>query len=208
VIAAGLDNGAADVDGQSIDEFSFMQQMNDSDPGIFGKIDGLASHSYPNPGFSAPPSDYRMGIDSFAYQNNLVEELTGKKLPIFITETGWSSDKVSDQTQVNYYATAFANYWNDPEVVAVTPFILRAGDGPFGQFTFLKNGTTTPEYDAYKNMAKVKGQPQIDYVPTPTATPENVFLPIEKFNFKYPIESIKKVFNKSSDTFFKWLLGV
>ena len=208
VISAGLDNGAADISGQSIDEYEFMQQMNDAVPGIFNEIDGLASHSYPNPGFSAPPSNYRMGIESFYYQNNLVEQLTGKRLPVFITETGWSSDKVSDQTQVNYYSDAFANYWNDQDVIAVTPFILRAGDGPFGQFTFLKNGTTTSQYNAYKNLAKVKGQPQIDYVPTPTPPVQNIFLPIEKFNLKYPIESAYKYINKSSKDFFKWLLGI
>ncbi len=207
VIAAGLDNAAANIPGVAIDEFSFMQQMNDADPGIFAKIDGLASHSYPNPGFSASLSTNRMGIYSFYYQNNLVEQLSGKRLPVFITETGWSSDKVTDQTQVNYYFDAFANYWNDQEVIAVTPFILRAGVGPFGQFTFLKNGTTTPAYDAYKNMQKVKGQPQIDYVPTPTPPQEKSFLPIVKFNLKYPIESVSKEINKSSKAFFKWLLN-
>jgi hypothetical protein len=207
VISAGLDNGAANVPGQSIDEYTFMQEMNDAVPGIFAEIDGLGSHSYPNPGFAASPSDYRMGVDSFYYQNQLVQELTGKELPVFITETGWSSDKVSDSTQADYYANAFANYWNDPEVVAVTPFILRAGQGPYSQFAFLKNGGMTQAYIAYKNLDKVKGEPQIDYIPSPTPPPQEEFLPIEKFNLKYPLESIKQVFNKSSDAFFKWLLG-
>ena len=207
VIAAGLDNGAANVPGQSIDEFTFMQEMNNEVPGIFAEVDGLASHSYPNPGFTASPSTDSMGIYSFYYQNELIYQLTGKKLPVFITETGWTSDKVSDQTQSDYYTDAFANYWNDPNVVAVTPFLLRADSGPFTQFTFLRNGNPTAVYSAYKNLAKVKGQPQIDYVPTPTPPEQNTFLPIEKFNLKYPIQSIQKVFNKSSEAFFKWLLG-
>jgi hypothetical protein len=208
VIVAGLDNAAANIPGVSIDEFSFMQQMNDAVPNIFAKIDGLASHSYPNPGFSAPPSDYEMGVDSFAYQNNLVEQLTGKRLPIFITETGWTSDKISDQTQSDYYSQAFINYWNDPEVVAVTPFILRADSGPFVQFTFIRSGSATSVYTSYKNIAKVKGQPQIDYVPTPTPAEVHSFLPIIKFNLKYPIESAYNEINKSSKSFVKWLLGV
>ena len=206
VIAAGLDNAAANVSGQSINEFDFMQQMDSAVPGIFTKIDGFSSHSYPNPGFAAAPSNNSIGIDSFNYQNNLIQQLTGKRLPVFITETGWSSDKVTDQKQVNYYSDAFLNYWNDPDVIAVTPFILRAGVGPFGQFTFLKNGTTTPVYDAYKNMQKVKGQPQVDYVPSPTPAQQKSFLPIIKFNLKYPIESVSKEINKSSKAFFKWLL--
>jgi len=183
-----------------------MQEMNNEVPGIFSEIDGLASHSYPNPGFSAPPSTYRIGIDSFDYQNNLIEQLTGKKLPIFITETGWTADKISDSTQTNYYSQAFTNYWNDPEVIAVTPFILRADSGPFVQFTFLKNGSATAVYNAYKNLTKVKGQPQIDYVPKAPPTQKNTFLPIQKFNLKYPIESVYKEINKSSKVFFKWLL--
>jgi len=208
VIAAGLDNAAANVPGQSIDEFSFMQQMNYEMPGIFGEIDGLSSHSYPNPGFSAPPSNYRMSTDSFYYQDNLVEQLTGKRLPIFITETGWTSDKVSDSVQSDYYSDAFANYWNDPEIVAVTPFILRADSGPFVQFTFLRNGSATPVYNAYKSLTKVKGQPQIDYVPKEPVASQNTFLPIEKFNLKYPVESVNKIVNNSSKAFLKWLLGI
>jgi hypothetical protein len=206
IIAAGLDNASANISGQSIDEFSFMQEMSNEVPGIFAEIDGLASHSYPNPGFSASPSTYRIGIDSFAYQNNLIEQLTGKKLPVFITETGWTSDRISDSTQANYYSQAFTSYWNDPEVVAVTPFILRADSGPFVQFTFLKNGSATAVYNAYKNFTKIKGEPQIDYVPKAPPTQKNTFLPIQKFNLKYPIESVYKEINKSSKAFFKWLL--
>jgi hypothetical protein len=208
VISAGLDNGASNIPGVAIDEYQFMQEMNEAVPGVFTEIDGFASHSYPNPGFSAPPSSYRMGIDSFAYQNNLIEQLTGKRLPVFITETGWTSDKISDSTQANYYLDAFANYWSDSEVVAVTPFILRADSGPFVQFTFLKNGSATAVYNSYKDMSKVKGQPQIDYVPTPTPAQKSLLLPILKFNLKYPIESVYKEINQSSKQFFKWLLGV
>ncbi|MGA2967824.1 MAG: hypothetical protein ABSD69_01445 [Candidatus Levyibacteriota bacterium] len=207
IISAGLDNGAANIPEQSIDEYTFMGQMNYAVPGIFSEIDGLASHSYPNPGFSASPSTYSIGIDSFYYQNNLVYGLTGKQLPVFITETGWSADKVSDLTQADYYSDAFANYWSDPEIVAVTPFILSADQGPFVQFSFLKNGSTTPVYSAYKELSKIKGEPQIDYVPTPTPLGQNTFLPIEKFNLEYPIESVYKAVNASSRTFFKWLLG-
>jgi hypothetical protein len=207
VISAGLDNGAANISGQSIDEYTFMQEMNDAAPGIFAEIDGLGSHSYPNPGFSASPSTYRMGIYSFYYQNNLVEQLSGKKLPVFVTETGWSSDKVSDSTQADYYTNAFTNYWSDVQVVVVTPFILRADQGPFVQFTFLKNGSATAVYNTYKNLVKVKGEPQIDYVPTPTVPQQNPFLPIVEFNLKYPIQSAYNAVNQSSKAFFKWLLG-
>jgi hypothetical protein len=76
------------------------------------------------------------------------------------------------------------------------------------QFTFLKNGSPTPIYNTYKNLAKVKGKPQIDYVPKEPTIPQSAFLPIEKFNLKYPVESVYKEINQSSKAFFKWLLGV
>jgi hypothetical protein len=206
IISAGLDNAAANVPGQSIDEFTFMQQMNYAVPGIFNKIDGFASHSYPNPGFAAAPSSYREGVYSFYYQNQLIYQLTGKKLPVFITETGWSLDKVSENIQSRYYINAIANYWNDPEIVAITPFILRADQGQFTQFSFLKDGSATPVYNTYKNFPKIKGQPQVDYIPKTQSGQENKALPIINFNLKYSIESVYKQFNQSSEAFFKWLL--
>lgn len=207
IISAGLDNAAANVPGQSIDEYTFMQEMNQAVPGIFTEIDGLGSHSYPNPGFSAAPNDYREGIDSFYYQNNYVYELTGKQLPVFITETGWTSNNVTSATQISYYNSAFNNYWNDQNVVAVTPFLLRADEGSFSQFSFIVNGQQTDLYKAYKNMPKVKGQPQIDYIPKPSSSVQNELLPIIKFKLNYSLDSVYKEINKSSRTFFKWLLG-
>lgn len=204
IISAGLDNASANIPGKSMDEFEYMYEMNSAVPGIFDKIDGLGSHSYPNPGFSAPPSLLRMGIDSFDYQNNLVEALAGKKLPVFITETGWT-DSISYSKQIEYYKTAFNDYWTKGNVVAVTPFILRSEQGPFLQFSFIKNGEKTDLYKAYKGFSKTKGTPLLtpNYKPIPIP---NKHLPLEKFK---PVVEIKTVFedvNKSSKSFFKWLL--
>ena len=55
IISAGLDNASANVFESSINQYDFMREMHKEVPGIFGKIDGLGSHSYPNPGFSEPP---------------------------------------------------------------------------------------------------------------------------------------------------------
>jgi len=41
--------------GQSIDEFNFMYQMDDAVPGDISEVDGLGSHSYPNPRFCCSP---------------------------------------------------------------------------------------------------------------------------------------------------------
>ena len=206
IISAGLDNASVNHLGQSINELTFMSQMNDAVNGIFSEIDGLGSHSYPNPGFSAPPSTAREGIDSFYYQNSLVYSLTGKNLPVFIGETGWSSSTVSYDLQKKYYSSAFQDYWNDSNIVAVTPFVLTAGQGQFEQFSFTKSGGQTPLFDMYKSFSKNKGEPLLAKDFVVSIQKQNQSIPTKKFN---PNETIKTVFetvNKSAKTFFKWLL--
>lgn len=207
VISAGLDNASVnDPKGQSINEFTYMSQMDDAVPGIFSKIDGLGSHSYPNPGFSAPPSALREGIDSFYYQNTLVYSLTGKELPVFITETGWSADSISYDVQANYYKQTLDNYWNDSNIVAITPFVFDAGD-PFAKFSFLKNGNQTGIYNVYKNFPKIKGQPLLAKDFTESMQNQTGIVPVKKFNKNETIKTIFEGINKSTRSFFKWLLN-
>src|SRR4030067_1844688 len=97
ILSAGLDN-AAGTTKDSINEYDFMHQMNESVPGIFDQIDGIASHSYPNPGFSQPPTQISSNsIHSFKSEKQLADSLSNNKsLPVFITETGWSSSVLPD----------------------------------------------------------------------------------------------------------------
>jgi hypothetical protein len=175
--------------------------------GIFSEIDGLGSHSYPNPGFSAPPSFAREGIDSFYYQNNLVFSLTGKNLPVFITETGWSSDTISYALQANYYNQAFSNYWDDNNIVAITPFVLNAGEGPFAKLSFLKNGDHTHLSNAYQAFSKTKGEPLLAKDFAISIKRQNQSFPTRKFNTNETIKTVFETMNKSTKTFFKWILG-
>jgi len=163
VISAGLDNAAPTQPPLYMNEYSYMRAMNQAIPGIFGEVDGLASHSYPNPGFSQPPTNTSsMSLSSFTYEQQLAQQLGGKKLPLFITETGWSTDAVSDSTIAQYYKQALATVWNNPSIVAITPFLLSANQGSFTQFSFLKtDGTPTPQYQMIQGLTKVKGQPII-----------------------------------------------
>ena len=207
IISAGLDNASIDIDGTSYNQFSYMRLMNYAVPGIFSEIDGLGSHAYPNPAFSSAPSTSSIGIDSFYYQKNLADELAGKTLPVFITETGWSSDKVPYDTQNQYYIEAFNKYWSDKDVVAVTPFILHSDQGPFTQFAFIKNDNQTPIYANYKNFPKVAGEPQLNpNYPAPKES--SVRFPTVKFNINENINSVFKEVNSYTKTFFKWLLKV
>lgn len=171
IISAGLDNAAPSQGSTYMNEYDFMRAMDQSVPGIFNQIDGLASHSYPNPAFAQPPNtNSRMGVGSYSYERALAESLGTKKLPVFITETGWSSDKVSADTQANYYQQAFTTAWADPGIVAITPFLLNARAGAFEQFSFVDgSGTETKQYAMFKTLPKVKGSPILE--PTPTFTP-------------------------------------
>ncbi len=52
--------------------------------------------------------------------------------------------------------------WNDPNIVAITPFLLQGSGGPFEKFTFIKSDQSeTKQYQAYKNTIKIKGLPTI-----------------------------------------------
>ncbi|MBI2032966.1 MAG: hypothetical protein HYT10_00655 [Candidatus Levybacteria bacterium] len=161
IISSGMDNAAATVPGVSINQYEFMYSMNQAVPGIFFQVDGIASHSYPNPAFSQPPSKVdNQSIASFRFESELVKSLTGKSLPVFITETGWSRERVSNLLTSLYYQTAFASVWSDTNVVAVTPFLLRANSGPFTMFSFLQpDNTPTLEYTMLHDLPKVKGEP-------------------------------------------------
>lgn len=163
VISAGLDNAAPNKGLQFMNEYEFMRQMNIAVPGIFYQIDGLASHSYPNPGFSqAPNTNSMMGVASFKYERNLAKELTGKDLPVFITETGWSGELVSDELKIKYYQQTFDTIWNDPTIIAVTPFIFEARNGDFEKFSFLTStGSATKQYEFLSNLTKIKGEPAL-----------------------------------------------
>ena len=207
IISAGLDNASINIPNKSINNFTYMYQMNDAVPGIFAKIDGFSSHSYPNPGFSSPPSLSRVGIYSFYYQNQLVNTLSGKNLPIFLTETGWSSDTIPQDLQANYYRDSIANYWNDSNIVTITPFIFRANQEAFTQFSFIKNGEETGIYKQYKKFIKVKGEPQLSK-PLFKQNDLKLILKTRQFENNYSDNSIFGKVNKSGLDFFKWLLKI
>lgn len=207
VIMAGLDNASINISDKSINNYTYMYQMEDAVPGIFSKIDGLASHSYPNPAFSMPPSKANTGIYSFYYQRQLAQDLDGKELPVFITETGWSTDQVSEDTQAGYYNDAFSNYWNQDYVVAVTPFLFHAEQGPFSVFSFIKNTSKSKMYLRYSNFKKTKGEPELTFSQT-AVNKINSNLPLETFPNSIKINNAFKDFNKNSKEFFKWLLKI
>lgn len=223
IISAGLDNAAPESPPEFNNEYNYLQKMNDTVPGIFNQIDGLSSHSYPNPAFSQPPSlSSKMGIDSFSYERDLVRSMNTKNLPVFITETGWSADAVSADTQANYYQEAFSNAWSDIGIVAITPFLLRA-NGSFNEFSFLDtDGKPTVQYQMIKSLSKVRGLPVLSQKPPVllklqknvlgfyAGEDENITLAQASTyrDFSKRIESINKFsLTKIITISFNWLIG-
>ena len=172
ILPSALDN-AAPNGGQFMRWDTYLTRMHARQPSIFNTIDGWNSHAYGNPGFSASPVlSGATKADSFKSDLAFLSRFTQKKLPVFITEAGWSRQNLDDRTIATFYNHAFYNAWADPQVVAVTPFLLFAGSGPFLQFSLLtRESQPTLAYQTIQSFA-FSGQPLIeDYSPPPNPTP-------------------------------------
>lgn len=211
MISAGMDN-AATTDGTNFNEYDLYSQMESAVPGIFNQIDGLASHSYPNPGFSSlPSSSSKMSISSFQYEKQLISLYTQKTLPTFITETGWSQDVVGQQQAASNLTIAMQSVWNTDGIVTVAPFLLDAGSGPFTQFSFLDaNGNPNAVYTAFANVSKVKGSPAVNPPAQNVLGAQTAYaaaLPTKSFT--PPVENtFASTFETNFKSFFKFLLNV
>ncbi len=175
VLPAAMDNAAPDK-GNFMSWKTYLKRMYQHNPEIFKRLDGWTSHAFGNPDFSADPiksGDNK--ADSFLYDLKYLNQFTPKKLPVFITEAGWSNQHLNEQTISNFYDYALKNVWSNDQVVAVTPFLLFAGEGPFEQFSLLKKDSQpTLAYQTIKSFSTV-GQPVLEYssTPTPTITPSS-----------------------------------
>jgi hypothetical protein len=167
VIMGGLDNASPNDRVKYMDNLVYMNEMVAYNPEIFNKIDAFSSHSYPNPGFSAPPLQNKVeGITTYQFEYDLINSHTVKKKPVFITETGWDSAKLSETVIAKYYEIAYQNFWNKDKdkIVAITPFLLNSQGGPFDIFSFVKSGKQTKYYEVSAKMEKTKGQPLLEAV--------------------------------------------
>lgn len=184
VLNAGFDASAPPKAPLFEDEERFLTEMNQEIPGIFNRLDGWVSHSYPNPGFVGSPSGTGKGtVGTWAWELQLLRGLgVSKNLPVFITETGWkhSEGKTYDkslpgsETVAKYFQQSFSNSWSYSNIVAITPFLLNYQDYPFDHFSFKKiDGTTSnskilgasfpgyyPHYQTILEMPKNKGLPK------------------------------------------------
>lgn len=164
VMLAGFDAAAPMQAPTYYDEAAFFGEIKDKLPEIFQYIDGLASHSYPNPGFSGSPFAVgRNSIRNYEWELQMLKDLgITKNLPVFITETGWKNDTFSPATITSYTQTAYTYWEQDLRVRAATPFILNYQAHPFLSFSWQKPNASDfyPHYYAIQNTRKVSGAPE------------------------------------------------
>lgn len=171
ILPAGLDVSATS-DGKSLDAAVYLSRMLKAEPSLFDVIDGWTSHAYPNPAFSGSPYAVGRGtLRSFQWEIQYLKLLgVSKRLPVFITETGWvhregvtnnSSLLSSEQVGANMVIAA-SSIWNDPNIVAITPFVLSYQGLPFDHFSWKKLGSNEyyTQYEIYKRLQKIQGQPK------------------------------------------------
>jgi len=183
ILNSGFDLAASNSK-TTMDSFKFTQEMNYEIPGIFEKLDGWASHSYPNHGYLGKPWEVgKTSIKGYDWELNILKNSFNlqKDLPVFITETGWphqisnikyqiskTGKKIyikqkyyDEMTVADFIKYSFENVWlKDERVKAITPFVLNYPGDLFADFSWLKkNGEPSPQYAVIKNMSKTSWWP-------------------------------------------------
>jgi hypothetical protein len=207
LILGGLDAAAPNDGVKYMNSFVYLEEMSKHNPAIFNRIDGFSSHSYPNPDFSSPPSDSkRISVATYRFEYDYINSKASRKIPVFITETGWNNATLSEATIVSYYDTTLKTIWGQDKdkIVAITPFLLESQNGIFDKFSFIKDGQPKPYFKSVQEVEKIKGEPYLAPV-EPSTVPLEKVLGVASFTpSEEPIQNTIKpsVFTK---LFFKAL---
>lgn len=163
VMLAGMDASAPSWMPGLEDEENFFGEMLTNFNLIFNYIDGWASHSYPNPGFSGSPyANGRGTIRTYEWELGFLINLgINKELPVFITETGWK--RGNENAIAENFQIAFDQIWGpDSRVVAVTPFVFDYQGEPFLEFSWKRYNSQEyyQQYFTVQAMSKINGEPE------------------------------------------------
>jgi hypothetical protein len=155
VLPAAMDLAAPNGT-QTREAFAYLNQMYTANPTVFDSIDVWNSHSYPNPGFSsAPTQSGQASVRGFIHELAWLKQKTGRDWQTFITETGWINTPQTSRWLTQYYLYSLQHVWSNPQVLGVTPFLLKGDPGPFSQFGFIdQNNQPTAQYNAVKEAFK------------------------------------------------------
>lgn len=183
----GAFNSSARTGGNYLSTDKYMERMDAKVPGIFKKLDGWASHSYPHVnGYLGKPTDVgRDSIKAYEWELDILKNNYDiEKIPVFITETGWphaegesyNPNYYSDEIASKYLKQAFENIWlPDERVVAVTPFTIKY-DPPFDHFSFIKkNGGEYKIFKSLRDIKKIAGRPPLN----------DLYNPLDEYCEKY-----------------------
>jgi len=153
----------------SLTSMDFMRMMLAAVPDLWARVDWLSAHSYPcsQPGcglsdgthaparpctgWNTPYNESQAWLTSYRNES-AVAGVAGK--PVIITETGWCRDCCSEQDRADWTVAAFKELWlPDPQVIAVTPFLLAGAQWEKKGFVWmLSNGTKLPVYTAVQQL--------------------------------------------------------
>lgn len=191
LISAGLDMSAPNSK-TSQDALSYLRQLHSFRPRWFDQVDGLAFHAYPNPAFSASVySKTRYGPKSYTYELDLMySQGLERSKPIFITETG------TILANTGFYKAAFGEVWTEPNIVAITPFVLFAGTSDFDKFSLLdKDHQPKPTYKDIASLSKIVGSPLLSVLeptPVPNVKVTQVILDKAKDPFRDFLDALQR----------------
>lgn len=161
VMLAGFDASAPSWPPGMEDEEIFIRRAYGERKDLFSNIDGLSSHSYPNPAFAGSPYATGRGtVLTYQWELDLFRELgVTRELPVFITETGWKLG--SENTVAQNFRAAYDIWSRDERVRAVTPFILNYQSPPFLEFSWKRPGDSGywQQYYSTQEVPKIKGEP-------------------------------------------------
>jgi len=187
---------------ETMEAGSFMQQNNFEVPGVFEKIDGWTSHSYPNHGYLGKPWESgKTSIRGYEWELNLLKNAfkVQKDLPVFITETGWPKTTLGlkkyydEKTVADFFKYAFENVWlKDERVKAVTPFVLNYPQELFDEFSWYnKEGQPYSQCETVKNITKINWWPEQEKKYELVSILLPPFLPANnKFNGKLTLKNV------------------
>ena len=167
VMLAGMDEAAPSSGPNYEDAGIFLSRvLATKDSSSWSKVlDGISAHAYPNPGFIGSPDGWgKASVRGYQWlQDVFSQQGVTKKMPVFITETGWDQSKVGEDLAAQYLTQAYQNIWlPDENVVAVTPFVLNYQSDPFLGFSWKKQETDSfySIYSEVQKIKKLKGAPK------------------------------------------------
>jgi hypothetical protein len=170
ILGPSLDQASPSQSPQYESVAEFLKKIYQYRPEYFQKLDGIASHSYPNNGFVGSPKDTGVhSIVGFQWELDFIKNLgVTKTYPVFITETGWPhrEGQTKDNrfytcsTSASYLHTAYDIWGKYDSVQAVTPFIFNYPNPPFDHFSWLNEKQQIyAEYQPLINRPKLTNDP-------------------------------------------------